>query len=176
MGLDPATLTLISMGASAGMQAVGAEQSASAEASAANYQASVARNNQVIANQNATYAIQAGQAEEDQKRRQTAQVIGSERAAFGANGINPDTGSGVDVQSSSKEMGELDALTIRSNAEKTATGYKDQGMNFAAQAGLDQSQAQNALTAGNLNAFSDITSGASSVSSKWQMYQMEGAM
>ena len=146
---------------------MGAQQSASAKSAAERYQAQVAANNATIANQNATTALQAGQAAEAAQRMKTAGLIGSQRAGLAANGVQLNSGSALDVQSDAASLGELDALTIRSNAARTAAGYEAQAGNSTAQSQLDQAQAGWADTTGTLNSAVAGLSSASSVSDKW---------
>ncbi len=153
-----------------------AQQAGQANAAALQYQAQVAKNNQDIANQLADRATLAGESQVDTKRLQTANIIGGELASEAASGLDVNKGSAVDVRSSAAEMGELDALTIRNNAAMTAYGYKTQGLSYGSQAQLDQAGSQNALTAGNLNAFSSLAGGASSVADKWVKYQNAGLL
>lgn len=54
----------------------------------------------------------------------TARLIGAQRAAAAANGVNPDAGSALELQQDAEYMGKLDALTIENNAFKEAIGYK----------------------------------------------------
>jgi hypothetical protein len=131
------------------------------------YQAAVAQNNQTIANENATLALQQGQQQEAAKQQQTAQLGGKITAAEAGAGIDPTFGTATRLQSDTASLGETDALTIRTNAENTAAGYRNQGLQFQAQAGMDQTAASNALTAGALNAFGSFASSSSSVASKW---------
>ncbi len=56
--------------------------------------------------------------------------VGAIEASQAASNITVGSGSAVDVRSSAAEMGELDALTIRSNAEKQAYGYQTQAAAF----------------------------------------------
>ncbi len=157
-------------------QVAAAQQQAEAQAASLRYQAQVAKNNQDIANQLADRASKAGESQVAQKRLQTAAVVGNQLASQAASGLDVNQGSAVDVRSSAAEMGELDALTIRSNAEMTSYGYKTQGLNFGAQAQVNEMGAQNALTAGNLNSFSSLAGGASSIGDKWLKYQQPGLM
>lgn len=146
---------------------VGAGVSAASSISSAHYQAAVARNNQTIAKQNADFARQKGQAEEQAKRQQTAQVQGTARAIAGASGLDPNTDDPLRTTQDVARLGELDALTIRSNASREAYGYESQSRGFGAQADMD-------IGAGNLDAFSSIMGGASSVSDKWLTYKQHG--
>lgn len=158
--------------ASAGIAAYGAEQQGQAQAKAATYQAQVAQNNQTIANQEAAATDQAEQSAETASRLKTAGAISSVRAAAGASGIDPNSGSPLGNVQSTAEMGELDALTIRSNYAREKYNYEVQGMSAGAQSTLDMAQASNASAAGDLGAFSSILSGASSLSSKWSSWQL----
>lgn len=167
-----ASLAASAVGAAA--SAAGAEQQGKANSAMYAYQAQVAQNNQVIANQLAAQATQAGEANVDTKRLQTAGVIGSELAAQGASGLDVNKGSNVDVRSSAAELGELDALTIRNNAARTAYGYQVQGLNYGAQASLNTAGSQSALTAGNLQAFTSLAGGAGSVSEKFLRFNQAG--
>jgi hypothetical protein len=67
---------------------VGQMQQASAQQDAAKYQAAVARNNQIVAQQNAGYAAQAGAVEAQARDRRNAAVAGSILAGQGASGID----------------------------------------------------------------------------------------
>lgn len=162
--------SLVAAAASTAMSMKAASDQAAAERDAANYQAQVALNNQTIANQNAKAAADAGQVQEDQSRMATAQRTGAIRAAAAANGLDPNMGSAVDIQSDSAKLGELDALTIRANTARTVYGIQTQAMNYGAQAGLDQATAANAMVAGNDKMFGDLLSGASSMTNTGLTY------
>jgi len=132
--------------------AAGTAAAARSQQMSYDYQAQVAQNNQKIANQNATYAVQRGQIMEQQKRTQTAQLIGQERAVAGATGLDVNTGSNKNVQESTAQLGEFDAQVIRNSAAREAYGYTVQGLNYGAQGQLDAMNASNALTAGLIGA------------------------
>ncbi len=175
--MDPVTLGIASLAFSAvgtGVSAYGQYESSQAQSAAALYQAQVARNNQVIANQNASIALQQGQQQEQTQRIKTGEMIGSELASQGASGVNPNKGSSLDVRSSAAETGELDAATIRYNANLKARDFMTQASSYGAQAGLYSAEAGWDQTAGYLGMGSSILGGASSVSSKWLSYQQQG--
>jgi hypothetical protein len=133
----------------------------------ANYQAQVARNNQIIAQQNANIALQQGQQAEETQRIKTGRMIGALEAQQGASGVELGTGSPLNVEKSAAETGELDALTIRYNANLQARNYMYQSQMLGAQAGLYSSEADWAV-------MNSILGGASSVSSKWLWMQNAG--
>ena len=170
---DPVTWAYIATAASATATVsnmAAAQQQASAQNQMYQYQAAVAQNNQTIANANADLALKQGQAQEAAKREQTAQAEGNIRAVMGASGMDAGFGTASRLQGDTANLGETDALTIRSNSQNTATGYRNQGLNFAGQASMDQAAASNALTAGNLNTFSSFAGGASSVANTYKKY------
>jgi hypothetical protein len=137
------------------------------QSQAASYNAQVARNNQIIANQQANTALQVGQTQEENKRIQTGEMMGGIVAAEGASGVNPNTGSALNVRSSAAETGELDALTIKYNSNLQARNLQYQGDIYGSQAQLYSSQAGWDLA-------NSILGGASSVSNKWAQYNMLG--
>lgn len=165
---------LAATAAGAGVSAYGAYQTGQAQSQAAQYQAGVARNNQVVADYNAKLALASGQNMEAAKREQTQQVIAQQRAVVGGSGLDPNSGSSLRLQTDVAQLGELDAATIRSNAVQAAYGYKTQGMSFGAQAALESSQAGYATRGGQLGAFTSLVGGASGVSSKWLSFQQVG--
>lgn len=176
-GISAATLAEVSVAmtaVSAGVSAYGAYRQGQAQSAADAYQAQVARNNQIVAGQYAQQATQDGENKVAAKQEQTAQMIGAQRAAMAANGVDLDSGSPLRVQQDTAKLGEVDAMTIRNNAAREAYGYQLQGLSYGQQAQLDESASENAETAGSLNAFSSILGGASSVASQWTKYQTNG--
>jgi len=176
--MDPVTLmagaSMLFSTAGAGVQMYGQYEQSQAQAQAANYQAQVARNNQIVAQQNAQLALEQGQVQEQAQRQKTGQQIGGIVAQEAASGVNPNSGSPLRVRSSAAETGELDALTIRSNSELQARNYLVNASSYGAQAGLLQAQAGWDASAGWLNMGTSLLGGAGSVSDKWIKYQQAG--
>ncbi|MHA2064249.1 MAG: virion core protein, T7 gp14 family [Candidatus Thorarchaeota archaeon] len=131
------------------------------------YQSQVASNNQKIAEIKAADAINRGELEERKHRIQLAQLIGEQRAGAAASGVLVDEGSALDVVLDTASIGELEALTIRSNAEREALGFRQQANQFGGDAAFLGSSAKslssNALFAGGATA---LTS-AINVNAKW---------
>jgi hypothetical protein len=122
--------------AAAGMSAYGQMQQSQAQKAQAEYQSAVARNNQIIGEQNAADAMKRGEIEADKHRAKVQQLKGTQKAAMAAGGFEIDTGSNLDILADTAQMGELDALTILNNAEREAYQHKVAAMNSSAQAGL----------------------------------------
>lgn len=173
--MDPATLTLLSLGGtllSAGVGAAGAAQTASSAAAANRYQQQVYLNNQTIAEQNARQAASAGAVQAENRSLQTRAALGREVAGEAASGIDVTTGSPIDVQSSTRQVGRLSQLTDISNADLEAYGYRAQATSAGASAGLAGAAATNAQRAGTVGVVSSLLGGASQFGSKWANYQL----
>ena len=170
MSFDAGSLQMLSSvmsGVGAVTQAYGAYATGQANSNAANYQAAVARNNAIVAEEHARYALEAGRIGEQNQRQKTAQMIGAQRAQMAASGIDIGSGTPLNLQASTAQVGELDALTIRNNAMRQAYGYRVQASDFGANAGLLDMQASNSRKAGTIGAISSIVGGAGSVADKW---------
>lgn len=134
--------------ASAAVAAAGAVYSADAQRKAAHTNADIAANNALMSEQQ-------GEAQSQMQQRQARLRMGDAVAQYGANGVSTDAGSAVDVLRNSAANAELDRLTIKYNGGVRSWGYGNEGM-------LDNMQARNATTAGNMQAGSDILQGISS--------------
>lgn len=168
MGIE--TMAMLSLGttlASGAVGAIGAASTASANREMAEYQAAVARNNQVIANQNAEAAATAGDVAAANEGMKGRAAVGAARAAGAASGLDVNTGTTYDLQVSADQLHLLDAATIRHNAAKTAYGYRAQALGFGAEAGLRDMAVRNASTAGNIGVASSLLGSATSFSDKW---------
>lgn len=151
----------------AGISAAGAVFSGIASADASSYQAQVAKVNQQIAQQNAQYAIEAGQAKTFQQGQAGAAQAGNVKTQLAANGTDVNSGSAVAVESGTRELSEVNEQTTMNNAELQAYGYKSQATGFGAQAGLDEAQAEEAPIGAALGAAGSLAEGASGVGFKW---------
>ncbi|PWR24985.1 hypothetical protein [Zavarzinia aquatilis] len=144
--MDPFTASALLAG-SAGLQAVSSIQQGNAAASAANWNAG-----QMDAA--ATRTLAATNAEEDRLRRQQAQELGRQRAAFAESGLAP-SGSVLDVMTESATNAELDALTLRYRGQVEANDLRNQGS-------ITRWQGRQARRAGYIGAGAALLSGASS--------------
>lgn len=117
------------------------------------YLDSVSKVNAGISRQAARDALERGSLEADEQRKQTQQVIGSQRTAYAANGIDVNTGTAGQVQNDTAALGELDALTIMNNAAREAYGYEVQAIDQRQQGRLAKYQ-------GKMNAIGSILGGA----------------
>ena len=139
-----------------------------------NYQAKVAEENAKIAQENANVQRQQGIEEARLQRLKTASVIGSQKTAMAANGVDITQGTAVDVISDTAAMGELDALQTQYNYETKARAYEVESGNFKNQANLDRISGQNAYSAGKMNALAtgvntlgQVTNQNIDIATKW---------
>lgn len=173
MGLSAATIpTLSEVGtvasiAGAGIGALGAIQQGKAASASANYNAAVAANNAVLAKQNASFASQEGAAQAEAQSMKTRAEVGAIKANQGAAGVDVNSGSSLDVRSSAAETGELNALTIRSNAARQAYGYQTEATSATAQSQLDTAQAGFDTTAADIGASSTFLGGVGNATSNY---------
>lgn len=177
LGISASTAAVASLATTAigfGLQAYGQKQAAKAQAGQFNYQAAVDRNNKIIADRQADDAIKRGDAEEEEHRRKVAQIKSDQRVGFAARGIDLGSDNVLDTLSDTAMLGELDALTIRSNAAREAYGYRVQGMNYEASAGNNSLAAKNAKSAGKTAMVSTLLSGASTVAGNYSDYKYKG--
>ena len=157
----PGTLAIAGIAGGAA-SAGGALLGGIAQGNASSYQAAVARNNAIIANQNADYAEEAGMASADATARKGSAIGGKIKTAQAANNIDVNTGSAARVQAGQRTTAKLDTETVLNNAELQAYGYRSQAMGFTAQSGLESQEAEEAPIGGALNATGDLLSSASS--------------
>lgn len=156
--------------ASTGIGAFGAIKSGQASAASARYNAAVTADNAQIQKNNASLAAQAGEAQAGMSEMKTRATVGAIAANQAAAGIDVGSGSALDVRSSARELGELDAINIRSNAARTAYGYQVQSSSDTSQSQLDRFQAGQDSTAGFVNAGSTILGGVGNTSLNYAKY------
>lgn len=124
---------------------------AKAAANAANYNATVARNN-------AQLALEQGNANEESQRRHARMALGQQRAALAEAGIGLE-GTGGDLYEQSASGAELDAQNIRYGAQLQSTSYLNQSNLEMAQAKQYSRNAANASTASYIGAGSSLLAG-----------------
>jgi hypothetical protein len=112
------------------MMGVGLAMSAYSAVGQAKYQTKVASNNALSAKYAADDATARGAVEEQQQRNKTRAIMGQQRAALAANGMDATTGTGSQLLTDAAGFGEYDALTVRNNAMKQAYGLNLQSDNL----------------------------------------------
>lgn len=151
-------MTLLTIGSTI-MGGVGAIQQGQAASASAKYNAQVADMNAKMADRAAKDALERGAMEEQKQRQKTAQIMGQQTAAMAANGVDIGFGSPLDLLVDTATLGELDALTIRTNAYREDRDLRQQGENYRGQAAMNRSQASSARTGGYLGAMGTFLGG-----------------
>lgn len=92
------------------------------------YEESIAKTNAAIATLQAKQAIAAGDVEAARVKSKTDNMIASERAVQGASGLDVASGSNALVRNATKNVGAMDALTIKNNAARQAWGFQTEAI------------------------------------------------
>ena len=166
------------------------------------YQAAVARNNKVIAQQNAQYERDVGEVTAQQLGMKQAWERGQMIAQQGASGLSVSGASAERVRAGMIDVGYHEQAITRANAAHVAYGYEVQATQFEAEAAIhsstaemDKIQADNATTAANITrqalplqqaamdlsktagtigVLSSLTGAAGSVAGKWMQGSFQG--
>jgi hypothetical protein len=148
----------------AGISAYSASAQADAQKKQADYQSKVAANNAKIAAWQRSESLQRGEAEAQAAMREQAALVGRQRAALAANGVDVTEGSALDLIASTRFLGQMDVNTIQANAAREAWGADVQGMNYTADSNLNRWKADsiNPTMTGVLTGASSLLSSASS--------------
>lgn len=125
-----------------------AKRAGVAAEAAADSQAELADWNASVADLQAQDAVARGVEAESRFRSSVSGMIGSQRAAAAASNVDVNFGSPVDVQADAAYLGELDALTIRTNAAREAWGYTVQGQDLRRRAEITRKEGDQARIAG----------------------------
>lgn len=160
------------MGATAAGGAVGAVGnilSGQSQANMYNYQARVAQANAQIKQQDAAYALAAGEVEAQQSGMRTRAQVGATKVGFGAGNVAG--ASTQNVLQSEQDIGAQNQALIRANAAKRAYGFEVGAAGDVATAGAERIAASTSKTAAGLGAASSIIGAAGQVSSKWLQYK-----
>ncbi|EPY03485.1 hypothetical protein [Magnetospirillum fulvum] len=146
MGVYAAVAAVAISVISAGMSAYGQMQQGEQQKKMADYQAAVGEQNAKISDRAAQDAEERGRVAEQQQRLKTSQMIGTQRSALASGGVQVDSGSALDVVADSAMLGEMDALTVRQNAEREAYQYRVQAYSSRTQAGMSTLAGNNAAS------------------------------
>ncbi len=171
--MDPITLGALTIGSSL-LGAFGQIQQGQASAGAAKYQAAVARNNQIIAEQNARYSVAAGETQAQAQDFRNRALAGAVEAAQGASGIDVGSPTLSDVREGESQIGRLDTATIMQKAMLQERAYEQEASNFGAQNQLATMEARSAERAGYIGAAGSILGGGSNFADKWQRFKLVG--
>lgn len=144
--------------ASGVVSAMGAMQSAEAQARANEYNAKVQDRNAIIADQNRQHAIQTADVAAQDKRRENRRVLASVRAAYGTSGLEM-AGSPLDVLEDTALEQELSASRVKYEGTVRAREGAIQMLGYNEDATLQRMEAQSARAAGGVAAAGALLGG-----------------
>ena len=156
--------TIASVGGTV-LSAVGAYNQSQAAKDKAAFDSAVSRNNQIIAERKAVDIGKRGKLAEQQQKLKTRQLQARQTVGLAGQGSDVVAEGEVNLLADTAELGNLDAVAIRKDAERQAGATRAQAANFGAQSQLSQfeSDAQNPL----LEAGSTVLTGFGQVASQW---------
>jgi hypothetical protein len=155
------------------MGVVGGVQQGQAAKKQSAYAAGVQRNNAILAERAAVDAKARGTEAEARERIKTRQLIGRQKVQLAANGILVGEGSALDLVSDTAALGELDALTIRSNAEREALGFRQRAAGFESDATMSELAGSAKSKAAYGEAATTALAGGGKVAKEWDVYKKE---
>lgn len=124
------------------------------------YQQQIAEINAKQLDIKAQDALHRGDSEVSYLRRRARRLVGSQRAALAAQGIDIDSGSAEDIQKETTRLGALDEVTAKNNAWKEAWGYRSEASNLRYSGRMARQtariKARQTLVTGYLNGATDL--------------------
>ncbi len=151
-GVTSGTILAAGMGTMANLSLIGTLvsgygmlQQGQAAGSQAAFQAGVANNNAIIAQQQATRARQQARIDSQDYSRQQSDLMASRRALLGTTGGEAGAGSALAVSSDFAGESKLNAMRIMNQGEVNANRLQQEVMNQKSQAGLYGMQGRQAV-------------------------------
>lgn len=122
-----AAMSALAIGAAMGfMQIAGSYSKSKAEELQGDWEKSLNEHNARLAEMDSQDALERGERDATELKRQSKRLIGSQRVALAAQGLELDDGTALQLQTDTAEQAELDAITTRNNAWREAWGYRAQ--------------------------------------------------
>jgi hypothetical protein len=149
---------------SGGLSLYGARQQSKAMKAQGEYQSRILEDNAKISDFQAQEALKRGDREAKDLKKAGQQLIGSQRAALAAQGIDVNRDDAATVQSQTAGQIAEDAVTLKNNAWREAWGYRVEAQNQRQQAKFArqgaQTNARATLLTGGLQAVNSFADGA----------------
>ena len=153
------------------MSGIGSMQQANSASQAASYNAEIEANNAALQRQNATMISQEGDIKAAQAGAKTKAEAGAMLANMGASGVDVGSQSYADTRSSAAQNGELNAISIRSNAARQAYRELSGATSSQAQSQLSSYQAKSDITSGEIGAATTIAGQAFNPVTGWAAFK-----
>ena len=114
----------------------------------------------------AASVLQRGVFDANQQQLKGDQVVGQERAGYGASGVDANSGSALATQNQTRAMTSLDVQQSVNNAARQAWGYDVTANQYGAQAGVDRQLGQDQEISTALGAGGSALGGAGGLAAK----------
>lgn len=99
--------------------------------------------NEKVANLQAADALKRGDKSASDHKKSTKKLIGAQRAALAAQGIEVDSGSALEIQQDTAALGAADAVQIKNNAWREAWGYRVQASDLGSRGSFAEIASKN---------------------------------
>lgn len=126
--------------------------------------------NAQIAEAQADDAVAIGAEDEAKYRTMVKGIVGTQRAGFAATNVDVSFGSSLDVIADTAYQGEIDAMTIRQNAQRQAWGYRVAAADYRKRGFIRRMEGRSIAAGGfeqasqaNFGAFSTLAQGSLSL-------------
>ena len=146
-----------------GLNVAGKMRQGAAANAAGKFNAKVGERNAKRLERSAQDASRRGGIEAERLTEQGAQAIGTQRATFGARGVDFNFGSPMDIILATTTAIELDRNTVLENAKREADDLTAAAWNARVGASMDRAAGQNAQTGSMLSAMGSILDGGASI-------------
>lgn len=167
------TVKLLDLGATAlggSMEGFGSIVEGFGASQQATFQASVLKNNALIANEAAEAALRTGAIQVQEKQIEGAQTIGTQRATLAGRGIVVDKNTADILAADVRRITKLDEITIMDNARRQALAYKLQGYNFLTEAKAVKQEGKAAFMSGLTGGVGTLLATGLKVHQKWKSF------
>lgn len=128
------------------------------------YQASIDKTNASLAEGQARDSIANTNLEAQRRYRELSQTKGAQQAAMGANGVDLNFGSSVDVQRDTAMIGNEDVGQLYKAGHERTKGFEINAFNYNSQATANTAKSSSAMQGGIFGALSTALGGASQIS------------
>lgn len=128
MALSSTNIALAALGTQAVGGAANAYTQSRAISAQGGYQKQLLETNARIAEINAADALRRGERLATEQKRAGRRLVGEQRVALAAQGVEIDSGSALQLQEETAGLAAQEALTTRNNAWREAWGYKTEAL------------------------------------------------
>ncbi|MDB4913407.1 MAG: hypothetical protein JWM95_1051 [Gemmatimonadetes bacterium] len=132
------------------------------------YAGQIADRNATLADAQSVDAIARGNESVSRLRMGTRQLVGAQRTAAAAQGIDVNSGTSADLQEDSRILSHFDELTLRNNAAREAWGYSMDAANQRTAGVNDRLAGENTAKALTAQSYSTLLTGGANLANQWR--------